>query len=117
VYVTVMPTFALLQKMQCYNVNVNTTPQVLTAISARKGLYKSLGEPSPGTILINAKNVTAMVILTSANTMKQLLPMDCLWISMAITRAVGFVKSVNIILREPIVTSAILDSKEGLMFL
>ena len=27
-YVTVMPTFALLQAMQCYNVNVNTTPQV-----------------------------------------------------------------------------------------
>ena len=28
VYVTVMPTFALLPTMQCYNVNVNTTPQV-----------------------------------------------------------------------------------------
>jgi hypothetical protein len=49
--------------------------------------------------------------------MKQLLPMDFLWISMAITRAVGFVKNVNIILREPTVTSALLDSKEDLMFL
>ncbi len=68
-------------------------------------------------ILINAKNVIAMVILTSVNTMKQLLSMDCLWIFMAIMRAVGFVKSVNIILREPTVTSALLDSKEGLMFL
>ena len=89
VYVTAMPTFALLQAMQCYNVNVNTTPQVKnfvqtfvmplpwvfqpclsvlkvhsqtlqdfiffffqlqvsTAISVRKGLYKSLGEPTPG---------------------------------------------------------------------
>ena len=88
-YVTVMPTFALLQAMQCYNVNVNTTPQVKNfvqpfcyaftlillalpfsanspqpniagfylfffqmqvsiAISVRKGLYKSLGEPTPG---------------------------------------------------------------------
>ena len=72
---------------------------------------------SPGTILINAKNVTAMVILINVNTMKQLLPMDFLLISMAITRAVGFVKNVNIILREPTVTSALLDSKEGLMFL
>ena len=58
-----------------------------------------------------------MVILTNVNTMKQLLPMDFLWISMAITRAVGFVKNVNIILREPTVISALLDSKEGLMFL
>ena len=66
---------------------------------------------------MNAKNVTAMVILTSVNTMKLLLPMDFLWISMAITRAVGFVKNVNIILREPTVISALLDSKEGLMFL